>query len=473
MVMQKVRASSYVRRALSMPMNRKRLPGRTTDTPTGESPASHGDFDGGVESPHRTLHRTLLISSGPSLSALEEDEGLAAESGSTAESTEEEEILAEAPPFTIADDLGGLFSILVTWTNLLLVFIPLGLLAQTMAWGPLARFGFNFVALLPLAAILGAATEELALHTGEIFGGLLNATFGNAVEVIISVQALKAGLVSVVQGTLLGSILSNLLLVLGMALFAGGLGHHVQRFNEKGATSSGSLLLLSCMAITLPTVASMNAGGASDADVLTISRITAVVIGLTYLCFLFFQLYTHLDLFQDQEDGGVCEWPSISWSSALLLLALVTILVAVHSEFLVAAIGPVVSHYGLPESFIGVILLPIVGNAAEHMTAVAVAIRDKVDLAMGVAVGSSAQIALFVVPFTVVAGWIMDVPMTLAFPAVSAIVLVMAVLVSIAVIQDGESNWLEGILLMAAYLIVAVIYWFDKAVVTPPKSVSS
>ncbi|CDI86020.1 manganese resistance 1 protein, putative [Eimeria praecox] len=299
------------------------------------------------------------------------------------------------------------------------------------------------------------------LVCSEITGGLLNATFGNAVEMILSVQALRIGLLEVVKGTLLGSILSNLLLVLGMSFFAGGLRHYLQKFNEKGATCSVTLLLLSCMGIVIPTVAAADNGQHGTYNILMISRITALLIGVTYCLFLFFQLYTHIGLFKDDVDDG-CQWPMMSWEGATLMLFLVTALVALHSEFLVSSIEQVVADYGLSESFIGVILLPIVGNAAEHLTAVTVAMKNKVDLAMGVAVGSSAQIALFVFPFTVLVAWVMGQPLTMAVQPLSAVVMLLSVLVAMAVVQDGESNWLEGVMLMAAYLIISVVFWFDK-----------
>jgi len=337
------------------------------------------------------------------------------------------------------------------------------MLSGIYGWGDLSTFWLNFFALVPLAALLGSATEELAVHTGDLISGLLNATFGNAVEMIITVQALRTGLLTVVQGTLLGSILSNLLLVLGMSFFAGGMYFHVQKFNAQGATCSTSLLLLASMGIITPTVASVNAVPGSD-DIIWISRYTALLIGSTYVLFLFFQLYTHLSLFKDVDEGDECLEPTISVSSALLFLFLITFLVSLQSEFLVGSIEGVVEKWGLPESFIGVILLPIVGNAAEHMTAVSVAMKGKPDLTMGVAVGSSTQIAMFMVPFAVLVGWAMGQPMTLAFNQVSAVVLFLSILIVIGVVQDGESNWLEGAMLIAAYLIVAVVFWFDRSI---------
>eukprot|EP00923_Selenidium_pygospionis_P054142 GHVN01094324.1.p1 GENE.GHVN01094324.1~~GHVN01094324.1.p1 ORF type:complete len:238 (-),score=43.89 GHVN01094324.1:1791-2504(-) len=221
------------------------------------------------------------------------------------------------------------------------------------------------------------------------------------------------------------------------------------------------------MGIITPTVAAVNQP-ANSPEIIMISRYTACLIAGTYCLFLFFQLHTHLQLFKDsdRDDDDLSredmEWPSMTLSTAMGLTFVITLFISIHSDFLVSSIEGVVRDRGVPEGFIGVILLPIVGNAAEHMTAVTVAMKDKVDLTMGVAVGSSTQIAMFMVPFAVLVGWGMGQPMTLAFNHVSAVVLFLAIMIVIGVVQDGESNWLEGVMLMVAYLIVAVVFWFDK-----------
>eukprot|EP01056_Protomagalhaensia_sp_Gyna25_P001153 Protomagalhaensia_sp_Gyna_25__1152@NODE_1566_length_1727_cov_36_385664_g1273_i0_p1_GENE_NODE_1566_length_1727_cov_36_385664_g1273_i0NODE_1566_length_1727_cov_36_385664_g1273_i0_p1_ORF_typecomplete_len439_score49_09Na_Ca_ex/PF01699_24/6_4e27Na_Ca_ex/PF01699_24/1_3e22SLATT_6/PF18169_1/0_12SLATT_6/PF18169_1/2e03SelK_SelG/PF10961_8/0_56_NODE_1566_length_1727_cov_36_385664_g1273_i03291645 len=425
MVMQKVRASSYLRRTISEPFPK-------------------GRFTTGMSQIPETMPTGFVQSLLPS--------------GSIPPITENESL-----QYTWKTDALGLWSLLATHLNIMLIFSPLGILAAQNNWGDLWVFWFNFFALIPEAAILGNSTEQLALHTGDTIGGLLNATFGNAVEMILTVQSLRAGLIPVVQGTLLGSILSNLLLVLGMSFLCGGLFHQVQKFNAQGAACSTSLLMLASLAFITPTIA--QADNANTADVLEISRITAVFIGLTYFLYLFFQLYTHINLFKDEqadELGDECEdWASLSFSTACFALLAITLLIAYQSECLVQSIEGVSVNSGIPETFIGVILLPIVGNAAEHATAVTVAIKNKPDLTMGVAVGSSTQIAMFMVPFAVIVGWMMNVPMTLAFSLVSVVVLVFSILIVIGVVQDGESNWLEGVMLIVAYCIIAVVFWFD------------
>ncbi|KAJ1612244.1 calcium antiporter [Cryptosporidium canis] len=472
MVLQRMRATSYLRRTMSDPFTRRR-----TTFP----------YIVGIFSQQNDLCKHL-IHTGKTTNVFKE---------------------AKIPNYTWKSDAIAILDIFFTKLNILFLFVPFGILSFYLEWGVLATFWFNFIALIPLANLLGIFTEELALHTGEVVGGLLNATFGNAVEAILTVQGIRAGLITVVQGTLLGSILSNLLLVLGMSFFAGGLFHHVQKFNEKGASFSTSLLMLSCMAITIPTIVAQF--DLPQHNILMISRLTAILLSFTYVLFLFFQLYTHINLFRDEglssiektytpytvENASslkhsnmlfnmeacnhnlyknypfisqninnhqlydVCmELPTVSWQIGTILILLCTILISIISECLVDSINGFISEWRFSENFIGVILLPLVGNAAEHITAISVAIKNKTDLTIGVAVGSSTQIALFVVPFSVIAGWLLGKPMTLSFTPVSAIILLLANLIVIGIVQDGESNWFEGILLIISYCIVAVVYWY-------------
>ncbi|SBT39316.1 cation/H+ antiporter, putative [Plasmodium ovale wallikeri] len=440
MVMGRVRATSYIRRTISQPLN-KNVPHLKN------AKGSTGLNDTNLIR-NKNLHLQLLCNN-KSPNVIYEEDGV-----------EGNYSFNEVGSFYAPrkSDIAGIYNILSNKLNVLLIFLPIGILSYLIGCKDIYIFFFNFMALIPLSALMGHVTEDLALHTGEIIGGLLNATFGNLMEMIFSIQALNAGLINVVQGTLLGSILSNLLLVLGMSFFAGGLYHHVQKFNEKGATCSTSLLLLSSLAITIPTVSSVTTNNNVEV-ILKVSRITAVLIFITYCLFLLFQLYTHISLFQDKEMTE--ETPQLSIISGSLFLILITILVSIHSEYLINTIEAVIKYYNISENFIGVILLPVVGNATEHLTAVTVAMKNKVDLTMGVAVGSSAQIALFVVPVTVLFGWILNQPMTLAFSPLSSVILVISVIVTMAIVQDGESNWLEGVLLITAYLIVGVVFWFD------------
>jgi len=351
-------------------------------------------------------------------------------------------------------------NIAISW---LFIFVPIGIVSKMAGWGALATFGLNFMAIIPLAWILGSATENIAMYTGETLGGLLNATFGNAVEMILGLFALNEGLVRVVQGSLLGSILSNLLLVLGMAFLAGGLRMHEQTFSSAGAGANVSLLLLSTFAMVLPSVFAMSYPGHTN-EGLQISHSSAIILALMYVQFLVFQLKTHSDVFESQDENGDDdeeeEVAELTLTGSIVVLLIVTLIVAACSEALVGAIEPLTVQLGIGEGFVGIILLPIVGNAAEHMTAVTMAMKNKMDIAIGVAVGSSTQIALFVTPFTVIAGWMMGVKMTLDFQAFETAVMIMAVLIVGSIVSDGRSNWLEGCILMSAYALTAIAFWY-------------
>jgi Ca2+:H+ antiporter len=344
----------------------------------------------------------------------------------------------------------------------------------------------NFLAIIPLAKLLGDATEELALHTNQSIGGLLNASFGNAVEIIISIFALKAGLIRVVQSSLIGSILSNLLLVLGMCFLAGGIYFDNNlTFNQTAAQTATGLLFISVLGVMMPAalkaqiesdeakkLAAANNESFSanlteeewshtlsvDTRLLILSRGTALIMLIIYGLFLFFQLKTHKVLYEsptpeEEEEKGM------TWPVALLALAAITVLVAVCSEYLVDSIDGITHAWGISETFAGMILLPIVGNAAEHLTAVTVSIKGKIDLAIGVAVGSSQQIAMMVTPLMVILGWIIGQPMSLYFEIFETAVLFMTVVVVLALVLDGSSNWLEGSMLIGVYFILGIAFY--------------
>ncbi|EEQ97851.1 calcium/proton exchanger, putative [Perkinsus marinus ATCC 50983] len=364
------------------------------------------------------------------------------------------------------NNLIGLKALLLDPVNILCVFTPIGVASSILGWSPAWVFATNFIALIPLAKILGDATEELAVGLrNDTLGGLLNATFGNAVEMILTVQSLLKGLVTVVKGTLLGSILSNLLLVLGMSFFFGGIGHlgKEQEFKETGPMTNMSMLLLACAAFAMPTV--FEAGFKHEMEkaelqstVLEISRVVSIFLLLSYICFLIFQMYTHLSIFES-EGGENEDEPTINVPTSLTLLLVSTLLVALNSEYLVGSIEGVVSSYSVSSSFIGVILLPIVGNACEHASAIRMCIVDKPEIAIGIAVGSCTQIALFVVPFAVIVGWCMSISMDLNFGMLGVVILVLSVIIAMSIVVNGKTNWLEGLMLQLTYIIVAVVYW--------------
>ncbi|KAI9306238.1 calcium/proton exchanger [Cunninghamella echinulata] len=388
----------------------------------------------------------------------------------------------------------GLMAIIKSsWVNPLIIFVPFGI-ASHFVWSPTITFILNFIAIIPLAKLLGFATEDISLRTGEVIGGLLNATFGNAVELIISVMALVKNLVVVVQSSMLGSILSNLLLVLGMCFFFGGYNYKEQTFNVTAAQTSASLLFISTASLLLPAAFYGSTYGSENknvvnSDILIISRATSIILLVIYISYLWFQLKTHQHLFLEEayleerrptqhaiepenevelqnndgrevEEEEEEETPQLPFWMAILLLLIITALVAVCAEFLVDAIEAVVEQWHISQTFVGLILLPIVGNAAEHVTAITVAMKNKMDLALGVAVGSSMQIALLVTPIMVIIGWGIDVEMSLYFNIYETAVLFIAVVMVNYLIMDGKSNWLEGLMLFAIYIIIAISFYY-------------
>lgn len=348
------------------------------------------------------------------------------------------------------------------YVNILLVFVPLGIIAGEVGWSPAAIFTLNFMAIIPLAALLSFATEELAVHVGQTLGGLLNATFGNAVEVIVSIVALQKKQIRVVQASMLGSILSNMLLVLGCCFFFGGLRYKEQTFNSTVASTMSSLMAVATASLIIPAAlySTMSKPNTNFELVLQLSRGTSVVLLILYVLYLFFQLKTHTELFEDQSGQEEEEEEAqLSVYSAGAVLVFVTVLVSYCADYLVGSIDEIVKSTPLSKTFIGLILIPIVGNAAEHVTAVVVAAKNKMDLAIGVAIGSSMQIALFVTPFLVLLGWAMDREMSLYFQTFETIVFFISVLVTNYLIQDGKSNYLEGVMLLGIYTIVAISFY--------------
>mmetsp|Transcript_16869 Transcript_16869/g.23448 ORF Transcript_16869/g.23448 Transcript_16869/m.23448 type:complete len:559 (-) Transcript_16869:282-1958(-) len=340
--------------------------------------------------------------------------------------------------------------------SLFLIFVPIAIASHHLQWSPSSIFWLNFLAMVPLASILGDFTEEVAAHTNQVIGGLVNATFGNVVEVLVAIQALLKDEIRVVQASMLGSIFSNLLLVLGSCFFFGGLRHKEQTFNSTAATANMSLLALSSIALVLPTPFA-EYYDIQDENVLHISRMAAVFLVIMYIQLLVFQLKTHVHIFEDDDD----EEPMMSMTVAILGLCFVTFVLSVLSEYLVGSIDGYVESSGVSRTFVGLIILPLVGNAVEHMTAVNVAMKNKMDLAMGVAVGSCTQISLFVVPFTVIFGWIFDKRMTLNFPHFEIMLYVLSVFTVSICLSNPSGNWLEGSLLITTYLMIALGFWYE------------
>ncbi|KAJ3099644.1 hypothetical protein HDU97_002902 [Phlyctochytrium planicorne] len=353
------------------------------------------------------------------------------------------------------------FLILGDYLNILLLFLPIGLVAGWFKWSDSWVFGLNFLALIPLAKVLGTCTEELALYTNPTIGGLLNATLGNLVELLVSVSALRSGLVTVVQASLLGSILSNLLLVLGLSFLAGGLRYSEQTFNETAAQTSASLLAITAVAFVLPAAFKISLAGGLVKDpaalVLDLSRGAAIVLFFVYVLYLLFQLKTHKHLYESSEEEE--EKPQMTFATVIVMLVLVTLAVSFSADFLVGSIEGISEKWHLSETFLGLIVIPIVGNAAEHMTSVTVALKNKMDLTISIAIGSSLQICLFATPFCVIAGWILDKNMTMAFGVFETAVVFTTVYVVNSLIADGKSNWLEGAMLLATYAIITIAFY--------------
>ncbi|KAI8343648.1 Sodium/calcium exchanger protein-domain-containing protein [Chlamydoabsidia padenii] len=384
---------------------------------------------------------------------------------------------------------GGFYAIMTgSWLNVLLIFIPFGIISHFF-WGPTATFVLNFIAIIPLAKLLGDVTEDIALRTGEVVGGLLNATFGNAVELIVSIIALSQNLVVIVQSSMLGSILSNLLLVLGMCFWLGGYRYKEQVFNVTVAQTSSGLLFIATSSLLMPaafygsTLQSVSSA-AEVHDILAISRATSILLLIIYASYLFFQFLapppeafhfsrrnsrgrvndaersSTLTGAEGENDDDEEEYPVMPGMLAGLMLFFITVFVAICAEFLVSAIEAVVEQWNISETFVGLILLPIIGNAAEHVTAVSVAYKNKMDLALGVAVGSSMQIALLVTPIMVIIGWGIGVNMSLYFNMYETATMFIAVVMVNYLIMDGRSNWLEGLMLCSVYLIVAISFFY-------------
>jgi Ca2+:H+ antiporter len=349
----------------------------------------------------------------------------------------------------------------------MLVFIPLAI-ALELAHAPAVWiFLASALALLPLASWMGQATEELAARTGSTVGGLLNATFGNAAELIIAMVALLAGKLEIVKASITGSILSNLLLVLGLSIFLGGLRYLRQNFNAQAAGLSASLLTLTLIAFMLPTLFDLAERSFFKVPDPTLpdelfSLATAGVLILIYFANIYFSLRTHKDLLSGLDESHPEEHPA-TWSVPLAVgvLAAATVGVAVMAEFLVGSLEAATAVLGLSEFFVGIILIPLVGNAAEHFAAVLFAVKNKMDLAVQIAVGSSLQIALLVAPILVLVGYFAGRPMDLVFHnPLELAALAASIIATNAVVRDGETNWLEGFLLLGVYVLLGFAFFF-------------
>jgi Ca2+:H+ antiporter len=360
---------------------------------------------------------------------------------------------------SLSSSLWRVLSRLARWA--VLAMVPLAVLVHIAApERHLLLFGVSALGIIPLAGMMGHATEVLAQRFGSGVGGILNATLGNAAELIIAIVALRAGQVEMVKASITGSIIGNILFVLGAAMLVGGLGRTRQTFNAQAAGTAASMMLLAVAALLLPTFFHLTV---RDETILGIQRLSApiaAVLLLTYGLSLVFTLKTHKHLYAEAEEPSGPEAPRRGLGGAVGALLASTVLIAVLSEYLVASAEYAAKALHLSDVFIGVMVIAVVGNAAEHSTAVLVARKDKMNLAITIAVESSRQIALFVAPVLVLLGLAFRQPMTLEFSLLEVGAVGVAVLIVNSIAQDGESNWLEGAMLLAMYLILGITFYF-------------
>jgi Ca2+:H+ antiporter len=325
-------------------------------------------------------------------------------------------------------------------------------------------FAASALAIIPLAGLMGEATEQLSRHVGAGVGGLLNASFGNAAELIIAVMALKEGLHGVVKASITGSIIGNILLVLGLSMVAGGLRYERQRFNSTAAGMGACLLVLSAVGLVVPALFHYTVVGQGVTVEQELSLEIAVVLFAIYALSLVFSLKTHRHLFTGNTEGrDVDAHERWTFRKALIVLFIATGGIALMSELLVGAVEPAAARLGLTQLFVGVILVALVGNAAEHSTAIMVAVKNQMDLALSIAVGSSLQIALFVAPVLVFISYGFQAPLDLIFSPFEVAAVGMSVLIVGFVAMDGESHWMEGVMLLGVYVILAVAFFFLPA----------
>ena len=352
----------------------------------------------------------------------------------------------------------------------LLVFVPISIAAHFLEWGTLTVFITSGIAIIPLAIWLSTATEEVAVVAGSSIGALLNAVFGNATELIIALVALRAGLVDIVKASITGTIISNLLLVMGLSMLLGGIRYKEQDFQPVIARVNGSSMTLAAVAIIVPTLVIDTSNKVDPGAIRNISTTVAVVLIAVYALTLLFSLKTHSYLYDVGIVDLEAETPNTESTTHkpnlglwIGVLAAATIAVAYESELFVGVVEEATAGLGLTPLFTGVILLPLVGGAAEYVTAVRVAMKNNMDLSVSIAMGSSLLVALFMAPLLVIVGQAIGQPMNLDFNLFEAVAVALAVLVANLISIDGRSNWLEGTLLLATYAVLGLAFYFHPA----------
>jgi Ca2+:H+ antiporter len=352
------------------------------------------------------------------------------------------------------------------WLLWLLIAAPVAIGASFLHAAPLIVFTASAIAIIPLSSLLGHATEELSARTGPTLGGLVNASLGNLAELIIAILALRAGLIDLVKASITGSIIGNLLLVLGASQLAGGLKYRTQKFNPHFAGTSISLLVIAAVGLIVPALFLAAHPDPTRAATVKVSEWVAGFLIIGYGLYLLYSMGTHKSAFDALEEETYDEAPAEDepppWSMQRILVTLVLVAVAIGwmSELLVGATEVTVHALGLSNVFVGLILIPIIGNAAEHSSAVLMARKNRMDLAASIAIGSSVQVALFVAPVLVFFGWIFGHPMDLAFGTFEVASVALAVWITSAIVIDAESNWLEGAFLLLVYGVLAVAFFY-------------
>ncbi|RIA93032.1 Sodium/calcium exchanger protein, partial [Glomus cerebriforme] len=349
------------------------------------------------------------------------------------------------------------------WVILLIVFIPLGYMAHGLKWNNSWIFILNFLAMIPLAILFEFAIKDASLRFGQTIGGLLNAISSNTVELITSIAALKKGQIRVVQASICGSIILCLLLILGICFVSEGISYKTQKFNRIAAQTNSSLMTLACISLIIPAAFNFsverNNVSIHEGELLNLSRATAIVLLIIYTLYLLFQLKTHSHIYHKEQKED--EEPQLSLIVSIILLAVVTVAVS-FSVYLIDSIEGIVKSTGLSETFIGLILLPIINKSAELLNAVIAAVENKTDLdfAISVATGSSMHISFFVSPLVVILGWIIGQDMTLSFELFETIILFISVMMTNHLVQGGETHWLKGVILLATYIMMALAFFF-------------
>lgn len=341
----------------------------------------------------------------------------------------------------------------------LLIFIPISIVAKFLNASGTIMFIFSCLSIIPLAGLMGECTEEISIYSGPKIGGFLNGTFGNATELIISIFALKEGLFEVVKSSIAGAVIGNILLVIGASMLAGGLKYKTQKFNEKVTEVTSSMLLFAVIGLCIPALFTHSVpSNLLNTRYEGLSIFVATVMLLIYVLSLYFSFKSHKYLYTVNDNGH--EKQSAKWSlkKSIFILVISTIILAIESEFLVNGIEPITESLHLSSFFVGIIIIPIIGNAAEHSTAVIMALKNKMDVALEIAIGSSLQITLFVAPILIFLSQLFT-PMTIIFNKFELIALIASVLIANRVSHDGESNYLEGVQLIAVYLIIAASFF--------------